>query len=268
VLERLYAIIPRQPGPLVITAPRLSAAVPETAVSGKDASEAGQDRVFERLGTVTRTGPTLTLQVRPIPSGAEAPWLAAESISISERWEPDQASVRIGEPITRVLVIEGAGLIGASIPELGDDVIDGFRTYPQTRQVDEKISGDDLMASATIRQTFVPTKAGLRQLPAVRLPWWSLGMDEPRQAIVPAREVRVEAATPVAGDDPAEQARTAFARTAADDLWGQHGVAGLFALAWMVTLVLWLRERRRCKQASASNAPRQVAGDRRFASAG
>jgi len=254
VLERLYAVIPRQPGPLVIAAPRLSAAVPETAVSGEDTSEAGQNRVFERLRTVTRTGPTLTLEVRPIPSGAEAPWLAAESISISERWEPDQARVRIGEPITRVLVIEGAGLIGASIPELGDDPLDGFRTYPQTRRVDERISGDDLLVSVTIRQTFVPTKTGLLHLPAVRLPWWSLGMDEPRRAGVPPREIRVEAATPVVGDDPAEQARMAFARTAADDLWGQHWVAGLFALAWMATLGLWLRERRRCRQESESSA--------------
>jgi hypothetical protein len=254
VLERLYAVIPRQPGPLVITAPRLSAAVPETAVSGQDATEAGRDRVFERLGTVTRTGPTLTLEVRPIPSGAEVPWLAAESISISEKWEPDQARISIGEPITRVLIIEGAGLIGASIPELSDAALDGFRTYPQTRQVDEQISGDDLLASATIRQTFVPTKTGLRQLPAVRLAWWSLGMDEPREASLPARQIWIEAATVGTGDDPAQQARMAFARTAADDVWGQYWIAGLFALAWMVTLVLWLRERRRGKDAAKSSA--------------
>lgn len=252
VLERLFAVIPRQPGRLIIASPRLSATVPSAALSAADALQSESDAVFERLETITRTGTTLELDVRPIPPAAESPWLAAESISISENWQPDQDRIRVGEPIRRVIVIDGAGLIGASIPELTKHQVAGFRRYPPEREVVEQASGDDLLATVTIRQTFVPTTTGLQRLPAVRLPWWSLSMDEPRQASLPERAVLVESAI---GDDPAmaeaagtdEQARMEFGRAASADAWGTQGLSVLFALAWLVTLTLWLRERHKRK---------------------
>jgi hypothetical protein len=97
VLVRLYAVVPQRPRPLRIVAPQLSAAVPVNSMSGQERPQAGLDAVLERLETVTRTGPTLLLEVRPIPDAAELPRLAAESVSISERWEPSDARVRVGE---------------------------------------------------------------------------------------------------------------------------------------------------------------------------
>ncbi len=255
VLERLYAVVPQRPGPLRIVAPRLSAAVPATAMPGEARAQAGLDTVLERLETVTRTGPTLLLDVRAIPDAAELPWLAAESVSISERWEPSDARVRVGESITRSITIEASGLIGASVPELPIESPRGFRTYPQTADISEQVSGDDLVVTARIRRSYVPTLAGELELPAVRLPWWSIGMDEPREASLPARRLQVDGAASPAAADGDQLARAEFIRNAAADLWGEQWLAILFAMAWLTTLLLWLRERGRHRPATDPRGP-------------
>jgi hypothetical protein len=250
VLERLYAVVPQRPGPLRIVAPQLSAAVPVNSMFGQERPEAGLDAVLERLETVTRTGPTLLLDVRPIPDAAELPWLAAESVSISERWEPGDARVRVGQSVTRTITIEASGLIGASIPELSVESPRGFRTYAQTADLSEQVSGDDLVVTARIRRSYVPALDGELELPAVRLPWWSMGMDEPREASLPARRLQVDGAAAPAAADGDQHARAEFVRNAAADLWGEQWLAVFFAMAWLATLLMWLRERGRHRPAT------------------
>jgi hypothetical protein len=51
------------------------------------------------------------LEVRPIPVESLASWLPAESLSVSEQWQPTRDEVRVGEPITRMLLLEASGLL-------------------------------------------------------------------------------------------------------------------------------------------------------------
>jgi hypothetical protein len=51
------------------------------------------------------------LEVRPIPVESLASWLPAESLSASEQWQPTRDEVRVGEPITRMLLLEASGLL-------------------------------------------------------------------------------------------------------------------------------------------------------------
>ena len=252
VLERLYAIVPQRPGSLHIVAPVLSAAVPVSALDHRDqGARAGGGAVFERLESVSRSDPELVLPVSPVPAAAPMPWLPAESVSISERWQPERGEVRVGEPITRTVVIEASGVLGASIPELESAPIDGFQVYPQPPQITEQVSGEDLMVTAELRQTLVPTLAGIWQLPPVRLPWWSLGMDAPRRAELPARSISVldpSAAADASADSTAgalDSTRDRLAAPAPDGLRHGHWLIPALALGWALTLLLWLRERRR-----------------------
>lgn len=79
-------------------------------------------------------------------------------------------------------------------------------------------------------------------------------MDEPRQASLPARQVLVVDA--LSGSAAGERSRAAkadagarerFVASASNDLRGAPWLALLFALAWMLTLLLWSRERQRGK---------------------
>ena len=242
VLERDYALFAERPGVLHIAAPRLSAAVPAQAAPGPETGgiptgeRAGA--VFERLRTVTRSGPTLALEVRPVPAGAETPWLPAEAVSISEQWQPDRDELRLGEPVQRIVTVEAAGAIAASIPDPRLDAADGFRIYSEPAQVVERVIGDDLAAAKTLRWTLVPTRAGRLEMPAIRLPWWSLGADAPRQARLPARVLTVVASAGAGAKAPSAAAGEASRRLLLDaidrDSWRWPWVALALAVTWLV----------------------------------
>lgn len=251
VLERLYAIVPHAVGTLHISGPRLSVAVPTAETDSAPAAS----RLIERRETIYPASPDLTLEVKPPPAAAEAPWLPAEAVSISEDWQPRGNELHIGVPLTRRIRIEAAGVGSGQLPEIEFGKLDGFRVYGTRTERHEEVSGDDLLASATRTITYVPTQPGTREVPGLRIPWWSLGLDAPRQAALGARTVQVVGADAAVAPPGAAAAPLSARLTSAagDDLWQGPGLTLFFALAWLVTLGLWWRERRR--RGSAPVAP-------------
>ncbi|WP_295884935.1 hypothetical protein [uncultured Thiohalocapsa sp.] len=257
--ERLYVVVPEQPGPLTIAGPTLSAAVPERALEGAPA-----DALIERRVVLSRTAPDLVLQVRPPPTTAAHAWLPAESVSISERWQPEPDRLRVGDPLQRRIVIEAAGVGASALPLPATPAVPGLRVYPQRAEHDQRQIGEDLAVTTVLEQTLVPTTPGILSLPAVQVPWWSLGMDEARIASLPARQLVVTGSTvgaPPTRDTAAADTgwRERFLARAGADLWGPSGLALALGLAWLVTLFLWWRERRRRGRAGQGERPRVLA---------
>jgi hypothetical protein len=256
VIERLYLVVAKSPGALRILGPTLSAAVPLRALE----EGADDDSLLERRALVSRTGRTLQLDVQSPPAAAESPWLPAEAVSISEYWEPDLTQVERGEPVTRRLVIEaaGVGVEAIELPELPET--EGLLRYPGPIQNQMRERGDDLLLTTVVTHTFVPTMTGLLQVPALRLPWWSLGSDAPRQAMAPARELIVGAAQAAQRPDEiaptqaaAAAARARFVALARADLWGAGALSALLGAMLLVALTLaWRARRRRANGASAA----------------
>lgn len=244
VIERLYAVVAQRAGALVIKGPTLSAAVPLRALDPKSDTDA----LLERRAVISRPAADLPLQVRPPPAAAGRPWLPAEAVSISERWEPEDRRVPVGEPIRRRIVIEASGVGSNAIALPGMPPVPGLQIYPEPGETVQAEVGEDLLLTTTLTQTLVPTSPGTLQLPPLQLPWWSLGMDEPRQASLPARELVAvgEAAEAGTTDKSAPTAsREHFRARAADDLWGAPWLALGLALGWAATLLLWWRQYRR-----------------------
>jgi hypothetical protein len=248
VIERLYAVVPERPGPLTLAGPTLTAAVPVRALD----TDSGADALLERRAVISRPAASMTLQVRPPPAAAERPWLPAEAVSISERWEPEDTRIRVGEPLRRRIVIEASGVGSSAIDLPAMPPVPGLQIYPEPAETTRAEVGDDLLLTTTLTQTLVPTAAGTLQVPSLRLPWWSLGMDAPREASLPARElVAVGAATDhdmdtkMTGASGEAAWRTRFRALAADDAWGAPWLAAALALGWAATLFLWWQQQRR-----------------------
>ena len=245
VWERLYAIVPLQVGELRITGPRLSAAVPKPSVA--DNSAAGRPDLIETLDSVHRQARDLVLTVRPTPPAAGAPWLPAESVSISEQWSAAGPEQHLGVPLVRTVHIEASGVRASQLPDLPIASGEGFKVYPGPPTLSEQVSGEDLLATKSIEISYVPKAPGAWQLPPVELPWWSLSMDEPRQLRLPARSVQVIGDSPAGGTRGAAAdslARQRLAEAAADDHWRGPWLSALLALGWLTTLVLWWLDRR------------------------
>lgn len=245
VIERLYVVVPRRAGRLSIEAPTLSAAVPLRALDG---GERG-DGLPERRALVERTGELLTLDVRPPPGDALRPWLPAESVSISERWDPEPGQARTGEPMLRRILVEavGVGLGGVALPDAPE--AEGLRVYTEPLDTEEQVIGEDLGLRVEQTQTLVPTASGLVRVPELTIPWWSLGMDEPRLARLPSRDLLVEPSASGVGAAGAtadgDALRRRFIERASADPWGLGWLALGLGLGWLITLAFLLRERRR-----------------------
>lgn len=282
VVERRYAIFPQHSGTLEIVSPVLSAQVAQPANNRRRNLFGGDPfgnlgGMFESVRPLHLRGRNLTLDVQPQPTGSPTPWLPAESLTLTEAWSPDPPVFRVGEPVTRTLTLRAHGVTAAQLPDLEPAAADGIKLYPDRPQAQTRNDGDTLVAEKILKSALVPMHAGTFELPEVRLAWWDTTANQTRIAVLPARRIQVlagEAGTvaptpapaavtqqpsPQSGPSHAPGGAGALPSAAQDSDKGQpqagmHDrpavsdywpwVAAIFALAWLVTLVLWWHARR------------------------
>jgi hypothetical protein len=272
VIERRYAIFPQSSGKLTIPAPVFSGQIPE---SRKQRRSLGgffdNDQFFGRdpfddIFTSTRTvrvrGKEQTLQVMTRPPSAQGQhWLPAQSIELTESWDPQSGEIRVGDPITRTITLLAQGLTAAQLPDLAPPAIEGANVYPDRAKTHTE-DLQDTVAGEKIRQiALIPTQPGTLELPAIRLYWWDTEADRERTAALPARVVEVlPAVGQVSAPQALAQSKTLPRETPQptgnslnpDPLhdstpeWGDYWpwLTGFVTTAWLLTLLLWWRERR------------------------
>jgi hypothetical protein len=302
VIERQYAIFPQTSGELELPSPVLDARVPDTSAKrrspfqdlfGRDPFDDpffGGSRLSDMF-TATRPvrvrGEAQVLQVRPRPAQANGrQWLPAESLVLSESWQPERAELRVGDPLTRTITIRARGVTGEQLPELDPGYVDGFKVYPDRAQAKTEDLAQGVEGEKRRNIAFVPVKPGTYTLPAMQLHWWNTRSDQTRVAELPERQVQVlpvlasqgmpvappasqsiepapgtEAGTPAPRQTPPQAGGLSSAsenRSRLDaGIWPWLSL--LFALLWLATLVVWWVTRRRDRLASttvgaASNA--------------
>ena len=283
VIERRFAIIPQRSGTLEITGPRFTTRVP-----APDRRPGGTESQFDNLPgfdtfgqaqLLTGRGRTMSFDVREKPPGAGVPWVPALSVQLSDAWNPSDGEIRVGQPVTRTLAITAQGLISAQLPDLTMADIPGLRVYPEQPRVQDLAGGEDLVAVKEIKTALIPTHAGPVILPEIRLAWWDVAVDEPREAVIPSRTLQVLPAVAAAPVPEAVQPRVEPRSAEVEplmplpkevppgesvgpvpDLLGAHGywpwIALVLGLAWLSTLLLWGmdRSRRRRRMTGRSSA--------------
>lgn len=214
VLERRYLVTPQRSGPLRIGAPRLEAMVsdPRSGVRRSpfaDLDEMLGGRVFQGMPgwadlgggrRVVERGPERTLEVRPQPAGSAEPWLPAQSIQLTDQWNPSPPKPRVGEPITRSLTITAQGVSASQLPTLDPGQPEGARVYPEPPALEDLAGAGTPAATKTLKLALVPTQAGTLTLPEIRLRWWDTVEDRERVAVIPQRILDV---APAAAEAPA-----------------------------------------------------------------
>lgn len=207
VIERRFLVVPQRSGPLTIRGPRLEALMPEVRPGARRSPFGDFDSLFGGSPfqglpdlvdpgsgrRVIERGPDRTLEVRPQPDGQDGGWLPAESVQISDEWTPSPPRFRVGEPVTRTLVITALGTAAAQLPTLDPGAPEGARVYPEPPKL-EDLPGTTPTALKTLKLALVPTRAGTLTLPEIRLPWWDTTADQARVAVIPQRTVQVEPA--------------------------------------------------------------------------
>ncbi|AUB80084.1 BatD family protein [Candidatus Thiodictyon syntrophicum] len=290
VIERRYLVVPQRSGPLTIGGPRLEALMAQDRPGARRSPFADFGTMFGGPGIpdlfdpgatrrVIERGPDRTLEVRPQPDTGGATWLPAESVQLSDEWTPSPPRFRVGEPVTRTLVITARGATAAQLPTLDTGTPEGARIYPETPKM-EDLPGSVPTALKTLKVALVPTRAGPLTLPEIRLTWWDTTTDQSRVAVIPQRTVEVApaaggsaaptpapaaASTPASGGPPAVTvaptpdqgvpAGAAAATQIKDDAASRGFIEALrtaspwpwlalcFALAWLLTLAWAIRRK-------------------------
>lgn len=240
VTERRYALFPQTSGPLIIEPVRLSASVPISSAGGNTTGFWNQPLTR----SVRIEAEPLELSVKAPPADAPDPWLPARHLTLEEDWlEPD--NIEVGTPITRRITLSAEALMGSQLPELEVPLPDSVKRYPERPRRETIDSELGLNGRLEQAMAIIPSRAGPLTLPELELEWWNTATDRKETLRLPARTLTVaaspalpagegagsEAGPGAAGDGAARHPRTAW--------WLSLGLG----LAWLVTLVLWWRDR-------------------------
>jgi hypothetical protein len=244
VLQRSYAIFPERSGSLVIPPLRLTGRLIE-----RSGNRLWQPSVRGRR--ITEESEPLTIEIQPRPAGfAGDHWLPARELSLSQQLT-EVANLRVGEPVTRTVIIDAVGLEENMLEEPVWPELPDARIYPDQPQGISRDDGQWVRGHKEFRYAVVPEQAGTLVLPELRLDWWDTVNDQPRTALLPQLEVEVAPLqlVPQTADTLAMDA-SAIDRggagglqgaTRADGFW--RNAALVLAVLWIGTLVLLIRSR-------------------------
>jgi hypothetical protein len=254
VLERVYALFPRQTGTLTLSGAKF-----------RGHSGGSRDPLFSLFSNsftprqqteriIRNESNSVSLEILPIPDAFTGKhWLPAKNLQIVETGiDNNAAALLAGKPITRRVMVIADGLMSNHLPAVEQQMPSGIKLYPESPHLDEKPSRSGISSSLQQNLTLIATDAGSYTLPALEIPWWNTETRQQEIARLPAREISFmpnpsvkppaqnqdltivaqtesEAAVEApATADPQQQAEKDFP-------W----LATLLGLAWIVTVVAW-----------------------------
>ena len=230
VRERRYAIFPQRAGTLTVGPATFEAMVIP-------------DRGFSRVSRFRSSTLELAVQpaVPPPAALANAVWLPAQRIALSEKWSDDSADLTVGIPRSRQVTIEAEGLLETQLPELTLPQPAGIRQYADQPELSHDVTPEGFKSRRTVSMAVIAQTPGSITLPKLELPWWNVKAQAWEVASLPERTFTVApSAESAAAAAPAESA-PAVAQAAAP-----HGnfwpiTSAVLALGWLATALAWWR---------------------------
>lgn len=219
ILSKQYAVFPQISGQLELPAPRFIA----TPVQPADIAPSLE-------------GAPPSLHVQPIPDSfpADALWLPASTLELTQRWHGQPDNLPFEQPLTGQLRLQAQGLPVSylALPELARPI--GFARFDNPPDSQQLADANGLRSQLELQLLLVPKQSGEQQLSGLEIPWWNTRNDQLEYVRTSASVFNV--LPPVSlSEQPAAAPAT---------LWPwQLSSAGLALLSLILT-VLWLRARR------------------------
>lgn len=240
VEEQSYAIFPQKSGTLNIIAPTFTALV--------------YDINPQRIQA---TDKPISLTVQPIPAQFKGKlWLPAKEVKLTEQYENTSQTLSQGSTLTRTVILEGVGIPAQLLPTLNFEELEAFSVYPEKGPDHNQVKQGELVSRTEIKVTYLFNKAGKVTIPELRLPWFNIETGKKEFAILAPRSIDITPSTSTqpnkdnAAPKISSQAVTKNQSATATDSHSKNPfnwawiVAFLFACAWVITLGLWLWQRR------------------------
>jgi hypothetical protein len=238
VLERTYAVFPERSGELVIPPMQLTGRLVE-----RRNSSVWQPAVRGRRVQVESDAMNLAIEPKPSEfSGGE--WQPARDYRLTQQISSGDA-LRVGEPVTRTVIIDAVGLEENMIVEPAWPDVPYTRIYPDQPQGITRDDGEWVLGHKEFRYAVVPEKEGDLVLPELKVQWWDTQNNRARTAVLPAHTVYVQPSSLVPPPLAVSPVESAPADAFTPSLPGGSGepaywrwLAFAFAALWLLTLLL------------------------------
>ena len=186
VYERRYAIFPQKSGRLKINPAtfegRVNATQPRTIFD--------QFRMSGQLKRLRSKAVEATVKAAPDNINLQD-WLPATDVQLVEQWSDDIQNLTAGEPVTRTITIEAAGLTGVQLPELSFSDIDGIKQYPDKALVENAVNANGITGRKQVKLALIPGRTGSFTLPEIKLQWWNTKTNQAETATIPETIINV-----------------------------------------------------------------------------
>jgi hypothetical protein len=194
------------------------------------------------------TGP-LSFEVS-LPPGArtDVPLVSTSRFVVEQTWDPSPGSLKIGDALTRRVVLRALDLPGMALPMLDVPRIAGIAVYPRQPDVQDNTDRGSLEGERVESQTFVMQRAGSYEIPGGVVQWWNPQAETLAEVAVEPLKIEVAAnpALAVARALDASLQRPSLLVTAL-----AAAVLGLVLLVWAYRAV---RRRRLARQAQRAQS--------------
>ncbi|HHH38393.1 MAG TPA: protein BatD [Sedimenticola sp.] len=220
VIERNYAIFPEKSGELRIPPVRFSGRIAVPGGSARSPSTRGPRSLMEQFfgddpfandpffrdmpafgsrffgggrgRAVSVRSRAATLAVAPRPAGYKGRyWLPAAGLELKDSWAGEPPELRAGEPVTRTITIEAKGLESSQIPRIDLTAPPGVRLYPEPAESENRTDGSWVFGQSRQRWTYIPSREGTLEVPALTLTWWDVTAGRERTARLPGWRLKV-----------------------------------------------------------------------------
>lgn len=238
VIEMRYAIYPQHSGLLTIAPQTFSATLVDTQPA-QDATAQGPKP--GKLLHVSSSEIPLTVKPKPLTYPADAPWLPARSLSLSESWNPEPDHLQVGDSLTRSLTLKAEGLASSQLSALPATEANGLRRYPDQPVLSNQSGERGLIGSREEREALVPSRSGSIELPTVDVIWWNTFEDHLEHTSLPARTLQVANNPSLQVDTPTGNLQPGAADN--DVLWWWKLSTLILACTTLLGFGLWWRAR-------------------------
>ncbi len=131
-------------------------------------------------------------------------WLAAEALTLTDRWSSNVIQLSAGDEITRTIELNATGVLANHLPVVKPLATRSFHSTPLPVQRNHTLTGDITKASGLYEFRMIAESPVSVFLDTVRVPWFNTRTRKIEEAIIPAR--RVDILLPERADQLAELA--------------------------------------------------------------
>jgi len=211
VLEKKYALIPQRSGEITIPPVQLVARVPVRGSANRGFFTPSQTIRLHSEGF------DLTVLPRPESSGNDW-WLPATSVELSSQWDGDVTSLRVGDSVTRSLLLVADGVSSSLLPEINQPQGVDYKLYANQPQLEEQVAAEGLRALRQEKWAIVALKPGELTLPPIEVPWFNTRTGTNEVAVLAGETLQIlpSPQTDTHSDDDATGANKATADSGKD----------------------------------------------------